>query len=171
VFVNYENRLSGAPKFTKLCNLIEWKVGNNISFGSKFKSQTEFKLKFLEGKLFLNLNWIYWRFKYFWKKSDKFPKIIICPVLLECEFRLAWLYSQICSFHTSSIWLGLKIKKSGFEFEFKLNLVHMSLIHCNYMVRRCRLHCSGYSDTWGVTAGPWYHVSSWEIVAKHNILL
>jgi hypothetical protein len=44
-----------------------------------------------------------------------------------------------------------KEKKRGFDFEFKLNQVHLSLIHCNYMLRNCRLHCSGYSDTMGVT--------------------
>jgi hypothetical protein len=37
------------------------------------------------------------------KKSGKFPKILVCFDLQECEFRLAWLYGKIYSFHTSSI--------------------------------------------------------------------
>jgi hypothetical protein len=31
------------------------------------------------------------------EKSDKFPKILICLDLPECEFRLAWLYGKNCS--------------------------------------------------------------------------
>jgi hypothetical protein len=38
------------------------------------------------------------------KKSDKFPKILICLSLLEHEFRLVWLYGEIWSFHPSFIW-------------------------------------------------------------------
>jgi hypothetical protein len=47
--------------------------------------------------------------------------------------------------------LGLKIKKGGFEFEFKLNQVHLQLIHCNYIMENGRLHSTGYCDTRGVT--------------------
>jgi hypothetical protein len=55
------------------------------------------------------------------EKIDNFPKILSCLDLPEYEFRWVWLYGKICSFHTSSIGLGLKIKKEGFEFESKLN--------------------------------------------------
>jgi hypothetical protein len=44
-------------------------------------------------------------------KSDKFPKIFVCPDPLECEFRMTWLYGKIWSFPKSSIWLGLKINE------------------------------------------------------------
>jgi hypothetical protein len=36
------------------------------------------------------------------EKSDNFPKILICLDLLDCEFRLTWLYDKIWSLHTSS---------------------------------------------------------------------
>jgi hypothetical protein len=50
---------------------------------------------------------------------------------------------------------SLKIKgKRKFEFAFKLNQVHLPLIHYNYMVKNYRLHYSGYSDTRGVTTLP-----------------
>jgi hypothetical protein len=42
------------------------------------------------------------------EKSEKFSKILICLDLPDCEFGLAWLYGKICSFHTSSLGLGLK---------------------------------------------------------------
>jgi hypothetical protein len=29
------------------------------------------------------------------EKCDKFPKILTCLALLECEFRLAWLFRKI----------------------------------------------------------------------------
>jgi arsenate reductase-like glutaredoxin family protein len=58
-FVNYENHPYVAPKFTKLFNMIEWKIRNNFPFGNKFIFETEFKLKFLEAKLLLNLGQIY----------------------------------------------------------------------------------------------------------------
>jgi hypothetical protein len=45
------------------------------------------------------------------EKSDKLPKLLICPDLAECEFRLAWLYGKIQSFHTSSIWTWFEIKE------------------------------------------------------------
>jgi hypothetical protein len=45
-----------APQFTKPFNLIDRKIRNNFPFGSKFKFQTKFELKFLEVKLLLNLN-------------------------------------------------------------------------------------------------------------------
>jgi hypothetical protein len=41
-----------APKFIKLCNLVEWKIRNNFSFGRKFKCKTEIELKFLEANCF-----------------------------------------------------------------------------------------------------------------------
>jgi hypothetical protein len=44
-------------------------------------------------------------------------------------------------------------EKRKFEFELKLNQVHLPLIHCNHMVKNCRLQYSGYSDTRGVTSG------------------
>jgi hypothetical protein len=59
-FVNYENHLYVAPKFFKNFNRIQWKIMNKFPFGWKFKFKTEFELKFLEEKLLLNLNWIYW---------------------------------------------------------------------------------------------------------------
>jgi hypothetical protein len=62
-FVNYENHHSISPKFTKLSNLIEWKIRNNFPFVNKFKFESEFDLKFLEAKLFLNLGQIYRGFK------------------------------------------------------------------------------------------------------------
>jgi hypothetical protein len=37
------------------------------------------------------------------ENSGKFPKILTCHGLLECEFRLSWLYDKTNSFHTSSI--------------------------------------------------------------------
>jgi hypothetical protein len=55
------------------------------------------------------------------EKSDKFRKILIWLELPKCEFSFPWFYGKICIFHTSSLGLGLKIKKEGFEFEFKLN--------------------------------------------------
>jgi hypothetical protein len=36
-------------------------------------------------------------------KFGKFPRILTCLALPECEFRLAYLYGKICSFPTSSI--------------------------------------------------------------------
>jgi hypothetical protein len=45
------------------------------------------------------------------ERFDKFPKIIIFLDIPECEFRLAWLYGKIWSFHTSFIRLGLKINE------------------------------------------------------------
>jgi hypothetical protein len=63
---------------------------NNCPFGRKF----------MEAKLLLNLNLIYLRSKMF-KKSDKFPKNLARLDLPEYEFRLAWLYGKICSFHPS----------------------------------------------------------------------
>jgi hypothetical protein len=61
--VNCQNHLSATLKFTKLCKLIEWEIRNSIPFGSKFKFDIEFELKFLEEKLPLNLGQIYWGFK------------------------------------------------------------------------------------------------------------
>jgi hypothetical protein len=55
-----KNHPSGAPKFTKLWNRIEQKIGNNIPFGHKFKFESELELKILEAKLLLNLGQIYW---------------------------------------------------------------------------------------------------------------
>jgi hypothetical protein len=40
--VNYENYHSVVPKFTKLCNLIEWNISNNFPFGSKLDFRTKF---------------------------------------------------------------------------------------------------------------------------------
>jgi hypothetical protein len=37
-----------APKFTKLCMTVEYKIWNNLPFGRKFKLQIEFELKFQE---------------------------------------------------------------------------------------------------------------------------
>jgi hypothetical protein len=37
-----------------------------------------------------------------------------------------------------------KKKKSGFEFEFNLNQVHMLLISSNYKMKHCRLQGDGY---------------------------
>jgi hypothetical protein len=119
-FVNYKTHPSIALKFTKLCNLIEWKTRNNLPSGSKFTFKTKLELEFLEEIYF----WILTEFiggPTCLEKSDKFSKILICLDLPEPEFRLAWLYSKICRFHTSSICLGLKMKKEGFEFEFKIN--------------------------------------------------
>jgi hypothetical protein len=49
-----------APKFTKLCNLIESKIRNNFPFGNRFEFEAKFELKFLEPKLLLNLGQFYW---------------------------------------------------------------------------------------------------------------
>jgi hypothetical protein len=81
------------------------------------------------------------------EKSDKFPKILIWPDLPESEFRLEWLYEKIWSFHTSSIWLGLKVMNRGFEFKFKLNRAHVQWSTAVYKMKHCRLHISGYSET------------------------
>jgi hypothetical protein len=54
-----------------------------------------------------------------------------------------------------SIWLQwswFEIKERMLEFEFKLNQVHLPLIHNNYTIKNCRLHISCYSDTRGVTS-------------------
>jgi hypothetical protein len=67
--------------------------------GLKFKFQTEVELE-------LNLFGI----QTCLEKFGKFPKIPICLGILECEFRLVWLYGKNCSFHASSVGLGLKIK-------------------------------------------------------------
>jgi hypothetical protein len=44
------------------------------------------------------------------EKSEKFSKILICLDLLDCEFRLPWLYCEILSFHTSSPWTWFERK-------------------------------------------------------------
>jgi hypothetical protein len=44
------------------------------------------------------------------EKSEKFSKILICLDLLDCEFRLPWLYREILSFHTSSPWTWFERK-------------------------------------------------------------
>jgi hypothetical protein len=75
-FVNYENHLSVALKFTKLCNVIEWKMCNNFPFGHKFKFEIKLELKFLEAKILLNLGQIYWGFKLVWKKLINSPKFL-----------------------------------------------------------------------------------------------
>jgi hypothetical protein len=61
-FVNYEKSPFFAPKFTKLCTWIEWRIRANFPFGRKFKFETEFELKILEVTLLLNLDQIYWGF-------------------------------------------------------------------------------------------------------------
>jgi hypothetical protein len=58
-----ENHPSGVPKFTKNCNMMEWKIGNNFPCGNKLKFETGFRLKTLEAKLLMNLGQIYWEFK------------------------------------------------------------------------------------------------------------
>jgi hypothetical protein len=55
------------------------------------------------------------------EKSDKFPKILICLGLPECEFRLTWLHGEIWSFHTGSIWLGLKVSEKRVWIEIQTN--------------------------------------------------
>jgi hypothetical protein len=44
-----------------------------------------------------------------------------------------------------------KIRKRGFEFEFKLHKVPLLLICCNYKMKNYRLCSSCYSDTRGIT--------------------
>jgi hypothetical protein len=48
MFLKYKIQPYVAPKFTKHCKQIDRIIGNNIPFGSKFKVQTEFELKFQE---------------------------------------------------------------------------------------------------------------------------
>jgi hypothetical protein len=57
--------------------MIEWKIRNNFPFGNKFIFETEFKLKFLEAKLILNLSQIYWGFKLVWKNLINSPKFLL----------------------------------------------------------------------------------------------
>jgi hypothetical protein len=80
-FVKYENHLYVAPKFIKLCNLIQWKVWNNFPFGRKFKFQVEFELKVLEAKFLLNSHWILCRFKHVWKNLINSLKFILALAL------------------------------------------------------------------------------------------
>jgi hypothetical protein len=127
-FVNYVNPPSVAPKFTKLSYMIEWKMRNNFTFWSKSKFETEYELNFLGAELLLKVAQIYWGFEPIWKNLINSLKFPICLDLLECEFRLTWLYGEIWSFHTCSIWLDLNVKKRGLNFEFKLNQDHLLLI-------------------------------------------
>jgi hypothetical protein len=44
-----------------------------------------------------------------------------------------------------------KRKTGQFEFESKLNQVNLPFEYCRYMMKKCKLHSSGYSDTRDVT--------------------
>jgi hypothetical protein len=60
-------------------------------FGNKFKFKIEFKLKFLEAKLFLNLGQIYWGSKLVWKNLINSPKL-----LFALTFQIVNLYWHSC---------------------------------------------------------------------------
>jgi hypothetical protein len=95
-FVNYKNHHFVAPTFTKLCNMIEWKIGNKFPSVIEFKFQTEFELKILEVQLLLNLNWIYWRSKLAWKNLINYLKFLHAFI-----------------FHNMNLdWLGCMVKSS-----------------------------------------------------------
>jgi hypothetical protein len=73
-------------------------------------------------KLSLNLGWIYLGLKLHWKKFGNFHKILACLNIQEYKFRWPYLYAKILCFYISAFWLGLKIKKKDFEFEFQTKL-------------------------------------------------
>jgi hypothetical protein len=150
-FVNYENPTYTAQKFTKHCNLIEWKIWKNFLFWGQVQIQNiiwikipgskttfEFKLNLLEAQACL-------------EKLVNSLKFLLALSLQNVNLDWYSCMEKNCSFHTSFIWLGLKIRKRGFEFEFKLNQVPLLWIRCNYKMKNCILCISCYSDTMGVT--------------------
>jgi hypothetical protein len=70
---------------------------NNFPCGNKFKFETRFKLNILEKTAF-EFEPILLEAQTGLEKSDKFPKILICPSLLDCELTLGMVVWQKLKF-------------------------------------------------------------------------
>jgi hypothetical protein len=93
----------------------------------------------LEAELPLNLSQIYWRLKLVWKNLKNSLKF-----LFTLHFQIVNLDWHGCMTKSkvsiqALLGFGLKEKKRVFEFEFKLNHVHLLLIPRNYKMKHCRL--------------------------------
>jgi hypothetical protein len=80
----------------KLCNMIEWKIGNNFPFGHtqvQIRIRTQAKIHGSKTTFEFGPNLLGVQTSL--EKSNKFPKILICLYLADCEFILAWLYGEI----------------------------------------------------------------------------
>jgi hypothetical protein len=117
-FVNYENHLSVASKFTKLCNLIESKIRNNFPFGDKFKFKIEFDLKVMEAKIAFEFGPNLFGVQTGLEKSDKFPKILFALnfQIVNLDWHGCMAKSEVS--HKLSLDLVWKKLKIVFEFEF-----------------------------------------------------